>query len=187
MDPVFPTGDHRLLSTLWSHHLVQRPENQLTGVGFLFGGYHRSHGQFMDGRAAFEVHRPDHWLFSGTGLKRGDHFGGKDTIVGYECDGCEIEMRDGLPFPTGRDGTPKDFQILGTCPARWHPDDALFYDRFPADRVGQAVMGTYTHGGTVVTVGTTDWAHGLAGKDAAVQRITRNILQKLGGKAPGNQ
>ena len=44
------TGDHRRLSTLWSHHLVSRPENQLTGVGFLFGGYHRSHGQFMDGR-----------------------------------------------------------------------------------------------------------------------------------------
>ena len=106
MDPVYPSGDHRLLSTLWSHHLVNRPENQLTGVGFLLGGYHRSHGQFMDGRGAYTVHRPDHWLFAGTGLKRGDEFGGKDTIVGYECDGCEIEVQDGLPVPTHRDGTP---------------------------------------------------------------------------------
>jgi len=180
MDPVFPSGDHKLLSTLWSHHLVARPENQLTGVGFLFGGYHRSHGQFMDGKAAFTVHRPEHWLFEGTGVKQGDEFGGKDTIVGYECDGCELQWKDGLPSPTYRDGTPEGFLVLGTCPAKWHPDDALFYDRFPKDRVGAAVLGTYTRGGTVVTAGTTDWAHGLRGKDPVVERITKNVLEKLG-------
>ena len=49
VDPLYRQGDHKLLSTAWSHHLVERPENQLTGVGFLWGGYHRSHGQFMDG------------------------------------------------------------------------------------------------------------------------------------------
>jgi hypothetical protein len=46
--------------------------------------------------------------------------------------------------------------------------------------VGQAVLGTYDRGGTVVTTGTTDWAHGLRGGDPAVQRITRNILDRLG-------
>ena len=179
MDPVFPTGDHALLTTLWSHHLVGRPENTLTGVGFLFGGYHRSHGQFMDGPAAYTVHRPDHWIFTGTGLDRDGTFGGNDTIVGYECDGCEFTLVDGLPVPTHRDGTPEGFEILASCPAKWHPDDALFYDRFPADRVGAAVLGTYTRGGTVVTVGSTDWAHGLRGRDPAVERITRNILDRL--------
>ncbi|HEV3021749.1 MAG TPA: N,N-dimethylformamidase beta subunit family domain-containing protein [Pirellulales bacterium] len=44
-DPFSKQGNLKLLSSLWSHHLVGRPENQLTGVGFLFGGYHRSHGQ----------------------------------------------------------------------------------------------------------------------------------------------
>ena len=86
---------------LWSHHLVDRPENTLTGVGFLCGGYHRSHGQFMDGKGAFTVHRPDHWLFEGTGLKRGDEFGG-------EAHGRRLRVRrlrvrrwkDGLPVPT---------------------------------------------------------------------------------------
>src|SRR5205823_13325109 len=34
-DPVFPTGDHRKLTTAWSHHLVNRTETRLTGVGFL--------------------------------------------------------------------------------------------------------------------------------------------------------
>lgn len=179
IDPVFPTDDHSLLATLWGHHLVNRPENQLTGVGFLWGGYHKSHGQFMDGPGSFEVHRPEHWIFEGTELKRGERFGGAESIVGYECDGCEMEWRDGLPFPTHRDGTPKSFTILGTCPARWHPGDSLWYDRFPPDRVGASVMGTYTQGGTVFTAGTTDWSHGLRGKEPAIEQITKNILQKL--------
>ncbi|MCA9074541.1 MAG: hypothetical protein KDA93_05875 [Planctomycetaceae bacterium] len=179
VDPLYRTDDHKLLSTLWSHHLVERPENQLTGVGFLWGGYHRSHGQFMDGPGSFIVHRPDHWLFEGTDLKRDDRFGGEDTIVGYECDGCEMEWRDGLPFPTHRDGTPESFTILATCPARWAPGDSLWYDRFPKNRVGAAVFGTYTQGGTVVTAGSTDWAHGLKGNDPAVIQITRNLLDRL--------
>ena len=179
VDPEYRVGDQKLLSTLWSHHLVERPENQLTGVGFLWGGYHRSHGQFMDGPGSFEVHRPDHWLLAGTSLQRGERFGGKDTIVGYECDGCEFTMKDGLPVPTHRDGTPESFVIVGTCPARWAPGDSFWYDRFPTDRVGAAVLGTYTRGGTVVTTGTTDWSHGLSGADPIVERITRNTLDRL--------
>jgi hypothetical protein len=183
-DPVFPTSDHRTLSTLWSHHLVARPENALTGVGFLHGGYHLSHGQYMDGKGAYTVHRPDHWLFEGTKLAKGAEFGAKHTVVGYECDGCEFELKDSLPVPTHRDGTPEGFVILASCPARWHPDDALWYDRFPRDPSGApvqgaAVLGTYAKGGTVVTVGSTDWAHGLRGGDEVVERITRNILDRL--------
>ncbi|WP_442507052.1 N,N-dimethylformamidase beta subunit family domain-containing protein [Novipirellula sp. SH528] len=178
-DPLYRTGDHKLLSTAWSHHLIGRPENELTGLGFLWGGYHRSHGQFMDGSGAFQVHRPEHWLFEGTDLKREDRFGGEHSIVGYECDGCEIDWVDGLPFATHRDGTPDSFTILATCPARWAPGDCFWYDRFPTDRVGNAVFGTYTRGGTVVSAGTTDWAHGLAGNDPNVVQITRNILDRL--------
>lgn len=179
VDPQFRGDNDRLLSTLWSHHLVQRPENELTGVGFLWGGYHRSHGQFMDGPASYIVHRPEHWLFEGTDLKRDDRFGGKDTIVGYECDGCEMNWKDGLPYPTHRDGTPETFEILGTCPARWAPGDSVFYEKFPKDRVGASVLGVYTRGGTVFTCGSTDWAHGLRGKDPAVERITKNVLERL--------
>lgn len=179
-DPLFNSGHDELLSTLWSHHLVKRPENKLTGVGFLWGGYHRSHDQFMDGSGAFTVHRPGHWVFEETDLKRGAEFGGKDTIVGYECDGCESTMKEGLPVPTHRDGTPETFEILATAPAKWHPDDCEWYERWEKGRVGQATMGVYTRGGTVFTAGTTDWSHGLRGSDAAVERITRNVLERLG-------
>ncbi|MSU58338.1 MAG: hypothetical protein EXS35_09180 [Pedosphaera sp.] len=178
-DPVYPTGDHRLLTSLWSHHLVKRPENQLTGVGFLWGGFHLSHGQFMDGSGAFTVHRPEHWIFEGTGLKRGDTFGGQDTIVGYECDGCELTWRDGLPFPTFRDGTPESFNVLCTAPARWHPGDCEWYEKWERGRTGAACLGLYTRGGTVFTAGTTDWSHGLRGGDPVVERITKNVLDRL--------
>ena len=179
-DPVFKAGKGQaLLSSLWSHHLIGRPENTLTGVGFLWGGYHKSHGQLMDGSGAFTAHRTDHWIFEGTDLKRGDAIGGKDTVVGYECDGCEIEWRDKLPFPTHRDGTPKNFKILATAPARWHPDDCEWYEKWEKGREGNAVLGIYERGGTVVTTGSTDWAHGLRGGDPVVERITRNIIKKL--------
>ena len=178
-DPVYKTDDYRLLSTLWGHYLVDRPENQLTGVGFLHGGYHLSHGQFMDGPGEYTVHRPNHWAFEGTNLKRGDTFGGADTIVGYECDGCEFTLEGGLPAPTHRDGTPEGFVILCTAPTRWHPDDCEWYERWEKGRTGAATMGMYTRGGTVFTAATTDWSHGLRGGDPIVKGITRNVLDRL--------
>ena len=179
-DPVFKTNDHSKLSTLWSHHLVNRPENQLTGVGFLFGGYHLSHGEFMDGKGAFKVHRPEHWIFAGTELMKDSEFGAKHTIVGYECDGCELEWKDGLPFPTHRDGTPETFEVLATCPTRWAADDCEWYERWERGRTGAACLGVYIRSGTVFTCGSTDWAHGLRGGDTVTERITKNVLEKLG-------
>lgn len=182
-DPYYLNGDRKLLTTIWSHHLVGRPENTLTGVGFLWGGYHISHGQFMDGKGAYTAHRPDHWIFEGTGLERGQDFGSKHTVVGYECDGCEFTLdEDRLPVPTHSDGTPENFQILASCPARWAPDDCEWYERWQKGRIGAAILGTYTRNGTVVTAGSTDWAHGLRGGDAVIERITKNILDKLSKK-----
>jgi len=178
-DPVFQTRDFKLLSTAWSHHLLKRPENELTGVGFIYGGYRGSHGQFIGEKASYKVHRPEHWVFEGTSLKRDEEFGGKDTIVGYEADGCELTWQDGLPIPTYKDGTPKSFQILASCPVKWHPDDAEWYERWEIGHTGNACMGIYTQGGTVFTAATTDWAHGLKGKDKHVEQITRNVLDRL--------
>ena len=180
VDPVWQEKDRSLLSSLWSHREVKRPENTMTGVGFLWGGYRKSHGQFMQEKAEYTVHRPEHWVFAGTGLKRGDVFGDKDTIVGYECDGCELEWREGLPFATTKDGTPKGFEVLATCPVSWHPDDAAWYDGWQPGRVGNCTMGVYTQGGTVFTSASTDWAHGLRGGDKIVDRVTRNVLERLG-------
>ena len=196
-DPVFKTGDHRLLTALWSDPLIGRPENQLTGVGFTYGGYNGSWGQFMSGPGSgtYTVHRPDHWLFAGTALKEGETFGRKSHIAGYECDGGEFVLQNGRPVPTGRDGTPEDFTILATAPARWSGKDAGSLssarrlrqalppgDTVPdnyLDRDGSAVVGLYTRGGTVVTVGSCDWSDGLQAGDRVVNRIVRNVLDRL--------
>ena len=46
-------------------------------------------------------------------------------------------------------------------------------------RHGHAVMGIHEPGGTVFTSGCTDWALGLVHGDAAIERVTRNVLDRL--------
>ena len=116
-DPVYGTERQGELTTIWSDVLVERPENLMTGVSFARGGYHRIGKRATNGAGGYTVHRADHWLFDGTGLGYGDVLGAASTIVGYECDGCDFTYRDGLPYPTGADGTPSTFEILGTAPA----------------------------------------------------------------------
>jgi hypothetical protein len=53
-------------------------------------------------------------LFEDTGLEYGDVLGAASTVVGYECDGCDFTYSDGLPYPTGSDGTPENFVIPTT-------------------------------------------------------------------------
>ena len=204
-DPVMGTGREAEATTFWSDIVVGRPENAMTGVTFTRGGYHRIGRNVAAGLGGYTVHRPGHWIFDGTGLGYGDVLGAGPTVVGYECDGCEFTYRDGLPYPTGADGTPTTFEILGTCPtqhftretaprppAPGEPSELeyiasrLFGTRDPGavDRIrhGHAVLGAYTNtaGATVVTSGSTDWAHGLAGRDAQIEQMTRNVLSRLG-------
>jgi hypothetical protein len=204
-DPVYGTDRVGELSCMWSDALVGRPENHMTGVSFVRGGYHRIGKRATRGAGGYTIHRPDHWLFDGTDIGYGDLLGAAGVTVGYECDGCDFDYRDGLPYPTGVDGTPENFTILGTVPAahftretaaRPPPPDqpseveyiaarAIGGGRTPADverfSHGHAVFGTYTSpsGGVVVTSGSTDWAHGLAGLDPPVEQITRNLLDRL--------
>ncbi len=201
-DPVYDTADMPTLTSIWSDHLIGRPENHMTGVSFSRGGYHRIGKVVANGAGGYTVHRADHWIFEGTKLTYGDLLGADSTIVGYECDGCDFTTVDGLPVATGSDGTPLNFEILGTAPAAHfqrhtaprppaaHEPSELefiaarvFGTRDDTERLahGHAVLGTYTssRGGTVITSGSTDWAHGLSGRDPQVEHITRNILDRL--------
>jgi hypothetical protein len=202
-DPLF---DGPLTTTMWSDPLLGRPETRLTGVSFTRGGYSRIAASGPRAAGGYEVHRPDHWLFAGTGLARGDQLGATPVVVGYECDGCELALEHGLPVATGAAGTPADFTVLATAPAtpfdrhttplplapggeyelEFHARRLLGDDGPGACerlRHGHAVLGTHAPGGTVVTTGCTDWACGL--DDPTVARVTRNLLDRLGrGRAP---
>ena len=207
-DPVYGTERQAELTSMWSDHLVERPENHMTGVSFSRGGYHRIGKRVTNGAGGYTVHRADHWLFDHTGIGYGDVLGADATVVGYECDGCDFTYVDGLPHPTDSDGTPTDFTILATAPAAHFtrttsmagvPTDQPSELEFIASRLfgerddestarianGHAVFGTYTSpgGGTVVTSGSTEWAHGLAEHDPQIEQITRNLLDRLGASA----
>ena len=201
-DPVLGTDRQAQLTTLWSDTLLGRPENAMTGVSFMRGGYHRIGRNVGRGAGGYTVQRPEHWVFEGTGVTYGDLIGADAVTVGYECDGCHLEVRDGLPFPTGLDGTPSDFEILGLAPAEHfdrhnalrpvHEGELSEIEHF-ASRVlgghdpdevarlrhGHAVMGLHRPGGTVFTAGTTEWPWGCANRDPIIERITQNLLNRL--------
>ena len=205
-DPVYGTDRQDRLTSIWSDRLIDRPENLMTGLSFNRGGYHRIGKSVGGGAGGYTVHRPDHWLFEGTDLFRGDLLGAAGTIVGYECDGCELALIDGVPVPTGVDRCPEGTIVLATAPAspftrttaqRPVPDDALSEVEFHAWRVlgshdaatarrlenGHAVFAVRDGvggSGTVVSSGCTDWVWGLDAADPAVEKITRNLLSRLG-------
>lgn len=201
-DPVYGTADQHLLTSIFSDRLIGRPETSMTGVSFTRGGYARIGRNVGRGSGGYTVHRPDHWLFEGTGLGWGDQLGAAAVVVGYECDGCELALVDGRPTAVGSFGTPADLQVLATAPAepfdrdnelRATPEGLRSEAEFNAWRVlgddgpeararlraGHAVLGVHEPGGTVVTTGCTDWAWGLERHDPEVERITETILTRL--------
>jgi hypothetical protein len=158
-------------------HETGRPENSTIGVSFRNGG-ERDHNDFPI-PVGYRVQRADHWVFAGTGLRGGDVFGDRpdEYLLGYECDGAAFERADleaGRPVrPTGTDGTPLDFTILAvgdTRPSGWGLGNAA------------ATLGLFTAGGTVFNAATTDWARVLtSGTNPVVERITRNVIDRLAG------
>lgn len=202
-DPVMGTADERHNSGMWSHAATKRPENSMTGVSFTRGGYARFAKATPASAGGYTIYHHEHWALEGTGLGYGDQLGDAQALVGYEVDGCVFQFKRGRPYPTGEDGTPSNFEIIGIAPAALFthstaPDglytpestsdlqlvalqvagsqDADALDQFAR---GHAVMGSYVvpGGGTVFTGGTTEWAYGL--KDPQVAQITRNIINRL--------
>jgi hypothetical protein len=169
---------------LWSHRRgANRPENHTTGVSFCYGALNPD-------PVPYTIYQPHHWVFSGLWPAGGklDSFP-QIGCIGYECDGCDLEWVRGVPVASHRDGTPEGFQVLGLAPGRM-PDyearvhsNALFgrndgFTPWGKDmRQGGAVLGLWMQGGTVVTVGCTEWVRHLG--DPLVAQITRNILTRL--------
>ncbi len=195
--------DLRLMTGMWSDPLIGRAENSTTGLSFTRGGYVRMGDAESTGSGAYTIHRPDHWALDSTGLRRGDQVGGDQFVVAYEVDGCDLRWIEGLPEPTGSDGTPTYLEIIATAPARlisitadrceapaalWAdvepPGDleftatVLFGDDRPEHvaRIarGHAVMGSFRRGrGSVFNAGTTDWAYGLGRPGPADPAVER--------------
>ena len=179
-------GPHGALDHWWPPTGAGRPEDALTGVSYRHGG------GWWDGpreTGGFIVQEPEHWVFAGTGLQAGQAFG-KDSsppLVGYECDGAPLQEFDAasglalLSSDAAHCGTPPGFRVLaaGLLGSGWQ-------ERPPREThaantgIHAAVMGIHSRNGTVFTTGTTDWAQVLGtGQDARIDRITRNVIDRL--------
>jgi hypothetical protein len=119
------------------------------------------------GRGDWICTAPDHWVYEGTGMQRGDAVPG---LVGWEYHGDPAEI-EGL-------------EVVSEGPTT-HPRGAGRYT---------ATVYEGPSGNTVFNAATIWWADGLAeppgyvrptdfttlaGPDARVQRITRNVLDRL--------
>ena len=160
-----------------------KPENSLTGVSYRNGGGHWNGARSPIG---YTVQRSDHWVLEGTGLSDGDVLGAEQALVGYECDGAQfVRSRGDYARPTGIDGTPVDFEILGVAEL---PQEPLHGWRFSAradpSPIRAATFGLYERGGTVFTASTTDWSRALT-HNGHVERITHNVISRLSSDPEG--
>ena len=199
-DPV--SGTH-----LWSHPLFNRPEAEMTGLSFIFGGYHRLGNCVARGAGGYTIYRPDHWALEGADLYWGDVIGDALPLIGYENDGCAVTFdEDGLPTPLPRLGVPANLEIIAMAPATFAEADSPYAPLIPPEQLdvvagiaygdsgprgqarvlrGHAMMASFERGeGFVFNGGTTEWAYGLAARDPFVEHITRNVLAR---KGPGRR
>jgi hypothetical protein len=171
-DPLAGIDDDRV-TVQWASAPVDYPENHMTGVGYRYGA-----GNWLDPEArkeaVYRVNFPEHWVFEGTGLALGEAFG--KGSVGYETDAADIVMVDGIARATGRGGTPPTFVVLAVADVRqWRA----------YGQGGLSTMGIYRRGGTVFTAASVDWAAPFdTGTAPEVERITRNVLEKLSRRYP---
>jgi hypothetical protein len=113
--------------------------------------------------APYEVLRPEHWLFAGTGLKAGDRFGTRILHQRYG-DGASGHETDKIT-----PSSPKNVELL----ARGiNPDDGG----------AQIVSFDTPSGGAVFSAGSITYPTGLL-CDALLSTITANVLERfLGGR-----
>jgi hypothetical protein len=203
-DPVRYEGDASRLTSAWEDRLVGWPGASTVGVNG-FRGVYASWGGFAPrGSHGFTVYRPEHWAFEGTDLYYGDVFGAEAHIFGYEVDGLDYTFRDGLPYPTSKDGAPDGIDILAMSPAvmfeephegegfRYYAGDsdqrfrARIHEGSESDvamarhRYGAGMMVSMPKGkGEVFTAGSCEWVMGLSRNDTFTQAITRNVLMRF--------
>jgi len=203
-DPLYGGPDQHLTTNCWEAAEVGRPGSLTFGLDATRGLYAGWGGLAPRGAGGFTLYRPEHWAFSDSGLGYGDLLGAEGRIFGYEVDGLPYRIEDGLPTPTEDAQVPDGLQILALAPARLREQapvqgpDALFVGDEDADFLAETLHGEaspetlarldrgagmivhFPKGrGEVFHAGTTEWVAGLLRGDAAVERVTRNVLDRF--------
>ena len=204
-DPMASGPTPHLTTAAWEVAPVNRPGALTFGVNALRGVYAGLGRCAGNGPGGFTIYRPDHWAFEGAGLGYGDVLGASSRIFGYEVDGLDYRMEDGLPFPTCTDGAVPDITILAMGLATnieadtrvWGETlyigsaDAAFkamalYGKVTPETLDACARGNgmiihWPKGrGEVFTAATCEWVAGLQRCDPQVVKITKNVLDRFG-------
>ena len=203
-DPELENPDIGLRTGAFEATHIDRPPVTTFGANGFRGVYSRMGGLSPRGPGGFIVYRPGHWAFENADVYYGDVLGSEVPLVGYETDGIDYTIRQGLPYPTHDDGTPDALEILAITPVTLEEEDhgqagnlisiadgdlafaaeALFGSDTPEhrDRIryGSAVITSMQKGkGEVFCAGTTEWCFALATRHQQVEIITRNVLDRF--------
>ena len=205
-DPIYRSADTSRTTNAWDAPEVGRPATSTFGLNALKGVYAGWGGCLPRGVRGFPIYRPEHWAFRNTGLYYGDVLGQESHIFGYEVDGLDHVIRNGLPEPTGTDNPPDGVQILGVglatqveesadVPTGWLNDED---GRFAAETLygspsdenlekvkrGNGMIVNFAKGkGEVFHAGSCEWVAGLLRGDAMVERVTQNVMDRFLGKS----
>lgn len=205
-DPVIGTKQENLTTTVWEHPIVNWPGAKTVGLNALYGIYANVGHIAPRQGGGFTVYRPEHWALRGTDLCYGDQFGNDANIFGYEVDGLDYEIKQGVPEPTYQDGALPNTEIIAMGLAgNYEPDNGgkgtvcYYADAYAnpeglalcrygkADKKSQAaaargnglLISVQKGKGHIVNAGTCEWVAGLIRNDADTQIITRNILNRF--------
>lgn len=204
LDPVMGTNNQPLLTGAWETAEINRPGAKTFGVNGMRGIYAGLGNCVGRGNGGFTVYRPNHWAFEGTHIGYGDILGADSRIFGYEVDGLDHIIQDGLPFPTGTDGASTEIEILALSPGTnveadhniWGEtlyigsDDTAWMAKSrygeespkTLDQVsrGNGVIIHWQKGkGEVFTAATCEWVAGLMRGDRSVEQVTKNVLDRF--------
>ena len=206
-DPVFRSADPSRTSGSWEAKETGRPGALTFGLNATDGLYAGWGACAPRGVRGFPVYRPEHWAFAGTGLCYGDLLGARGHAFGYEVDGLDYIIRNGLPEPTDTSGAPPGLQILalGMSSLKEERMDVPLDDRFLSDddakyvaeirlgnssaaavdqvKRGAGMIVNFARGrGEVFHAGSCEWVAALSRRDPMVERVTANVLARyLGG------
>ena len=112
-DPAYHAGgDVTRATNSWEAPEIGRPGALTFGLNATKGVYAGWGGCAPRGARGFPVYRPEHWAFADTGIYYGDLLGADSHVFGYEVDGLEHEIRNGLPQASASSGAPEGLQIL---------------------------------------------------------------------------
>lgn len=207
-DPVAGTENKHTLTYAWEDPLVGWNGAQTIGLNAVYGIYAGVGHLAPRQGGSFTVYRPENWALTGTDLCYGDQFGGEARIFGYELDGLDYVVEDGVPEPTYKDGALPGTEIIAMGLAanvevnHGHKGSVLYYGgimggdvmgefaelrygevtekkRAAAARGNGMIITCQKGKGQIFNAGTCEWVAGLKLNDADTMQITRNVLERF--------